>query len=94
MLPAVVSAHVTYLAAAGTDLNSADVTVPNAPRVKAKNIAYGVALLVVPTVLAVMLLVAGLVSTSLALVWASIAASVIAVPAFVVGVIVLIRSSR
>jgi hypothetical protein len=70
------------------------VTVPNAARGRAQSIVYGIALLVMPTVLAVLLLVAGLVSTSLALVWASIAASVIALPAFVVGLIVLVRSSK
>ncbi|MDX6429305.1 MAG: hypothetical protein QOE54_1671 [Streptosporangiaceae bacterium] len=70
------------------------VTVPNAARGRAQSIVYGIALLVMPTVLAVLLLVAGLGSTSLALVWASIAASVIAVPAFVVGLIVLVRSSK
>jgi hypothetical protein len=69
-------------------------TAPSATRSQAQSIALGVALLVVPTAFALFFLVAGLVTTSLALVWASIASSVVAVPAFILGVIVLVRSLR
>jgi uncharacterized membrane protein HdeD (DUF308 family) len=53
-----------------------------------------VALIALPMPLALTALVAGLVLTSLPLVYASIALSALGVPAFVVGVFLLVRRRR
>ena len=57
----------------------------------ASRIAAGVALCAVPTLLAVALLVAGVMVPDLTLVYASIGVSLLAVPAVVAGVVLLVR---
>jgi hypothetical protein len=57
-------------------------------------IAAGVALCAVPTLLAVALLVLGVSIPELTLVYASIAASLLALPAFVVGVVLIVQAVR
>lgn len=52
----------------------------------------GTALCVVPTLAAALLLVVGLSTTDLTLVYASIAVSVVALPAFVYGVVLVVRA--
>jgi hypothetical protein len=59
-----------------------------------RSIALGVALMVLPTVLAILLLTVALLGSSLVLVLISIVLSLAALPAFVGGVVVLVRSSR
>ena len=49
-------------------------------------------MMVVPTAVALCVLLLGLVTTTLALVYVSIAASVVAVPAFVAGAVMLVRA--
>ena len=53
-----------------------------------------VALMLIPTVAALGLLLLGLATTTLAFVYLSIVASVVAVPAFVAGVVLLVRGAR
>jgi hypothetical protein len=53
----------------------------------------GVALCVVPTLLGLLLLVAGLLGPDLTLVYASIAVSAAALPAFVYGVVRIVRAA-
>lgn len=60
----------------------------------ASRVAGGVALLCVPTLLAVALLVAGVTLPELTLVYASIVASLLALPAFVLGVLMIVRAVR
>ena len=50
-----------------------------------------VALMVLPTVLALGLLLLGLATTTMAFVYLSIAASLVAAPAFVLGIVMLVR---
>ena len=60
----------------------------------ASRIAGGIALCVVPTLLALGLLLAGVSLPELTLVYASIAVSVLALPAFVAGVVLMVRAVR
>ena len=55
-------------------------------------IVVGVALCVVPTLAAALLLMVGLTITDLTLVYASIAVSVVALPAFVYGIVHIVRA--
>ena len=56
-----------------------------------RSVGAAVAWMLLPTVAALALLVLGIATTTLVLVYASIALSVLAVPAFVAGVVVLVR---
>lgn len=60
----------------------------------ARRIAGGIALCAMPTVLALFLLLAGVTSADLTLVYASIGVSLLALPAFVVGVVLIVRAVR
>jgi hypothetical protein len=58
-----------------------------------KRILLGVALCVVPTLVAALLLVVGVfTSTGLTLIYASIAVGAVALPAFVYGVVLIVRA--
>ncbi len=61
------------------------------PPVRRSRVGQAVALMLLPTAAALGLLLLGLVTTTLAFVYLSIAASVAAVPAFVVGIVMLAR---
>jgi hypothetical protein len=59
---------------------------------RSQHIALGSGLCVVPTLAAALLLMGGVASTDLTLVYASIAVSLVALPAFVYGVVCLVRA--
>jgi hypothetical protein len=61
------------------------------PQVRRSRVGQALALILLPTVAAAGLLLLGLATTTLAFVYLSIAASVAAVPAFIVGIVMLVR---
>jgi len=60
----------------------------------ASRIASGAALCALPTLLALGLLVLGISSPDLTLIYASIGVSLLALPAFVAGVLLIVRATR
>jgi hypothetical protein len=62
------------------------------PKGWVRPVILGAGLCVLPTLAAALLLMVGLASTDLTLVYASIAVTVAAVPAFVCGVVILVRA--
>lgn len=57
-----------------------------------RSVFLGAGLCVLPTLAAALLLMIGLASTRLTLVYVSIAVSIAAVPAFVYGVVIIVRA--
>jgi hypothetical protein len=67
-------------------------TAPSAlPPARRSRVGPALALMLLPTALALGLLLLGLASTTLAFVYLSIAMSLVALPAFVLGVVMLVR---
>lgn len=63
------------------------------PRGSLRSVLTGAGLCVLPTLAAALLLMVGLTSTDLTFVYASIAVSLAALPAFVYGVVIIVQAA-